>query len=482
MADLDTLPRVIDTTGAAPVFWDRDAVFVANLLAMFFGNREQTRMLAEEVGEVDSYGGRLLPILDLLFAGPGENLLVLEREPEPALRRYFAEVAGLSLPQVAVLSHRDYRAIGDWLGGTGEGEEAGLGAGAGGIAGLDRGAAEALAGLRNHTAPWVDGYVTDGVLQALARDSGKATFSTIRGSRTGNNKARLHEFLRDRGLPVAPTELAESPGEVPACLGRLARRGYSAGVVKAPLGASGIGMIKVDSLAGPGAEGVEVPEHFFREGPCLVQGWLQPGEFGVEWLRSPSVQLFLDEESVRLYDITEQILSNDSVHEGNESPPPYFGSEEAASWRAELLRQAGEAGSWLHSRGYRGTASADFLLLGKEDGTFEVQVCELNARVTGATYPSVLAKHFYPGGRWFLRNLRFGDPLPGGELLARLEKSGRLFSPETGEKGVLPVNFNAGDDGLVRKGQFLFLNPEREVDGNWPDFDVPGLPGIPDRD
>ncbi|MCB1089114.1 MAG: hypothetical protein KDM63_18910, partial [Verrucomicrobiae bacterium] len=71
---------VIASPGTLPPFWDRNAVFIANLLGLFFGNEEETRLLSEEVGEVDSYGGRLIPIIDLLFAGPGKNLLVLERE------------------------------------------------------------------------------------------------------------------------------------------------------------------------------------------------------------------------------------------------------------------------------------------------------------------------------------------------------------------------------------------------------------------
>ena len=41
--------------------------FFANLLALFFGNEAETKSLADEVGEIDSYGGRLIPILNLIF-------------------------------------------------------------------------------------------------------------------------------------------------------------------------------------------------------------------------------------------------------------------------------------------------------------------------------------------------------------------------------------------------------------------------------
>ena len=41
-------------------------------------------------------------------------------------------------------------------------------------------------------------------------------------------------------------------------------------------------------------EKVEVPAFYFQEGPCLVQGWLQPGAQSVREVRSPSVQIFVN--------------------------------------------------------------------------------------------------------------------------------------------------------------------------------------------
>ncbi|MCB1232217.1 MAG: hypothetical protein KDN19_18265 [Verrucomicrobiae bacterium] len=428
---------VVVAPGRLPAFWDQRAIFVANLLGLFFGNEEETRMLADEVGEVESYGGRMIPILDLLYGGSGSNLLVLEREPDASLCRYFEEVAGLSLPDRVILPHRDYVAMGEALANGVEAEH------------------EIIEALASHGAPWLDGYVTDETLAALAGQVGKTTVSSFEGSHGGNNKRELHRFLESAGLPVVTTELAADKGEVAAALERLAKAGFSAGVIKAAIGASGIGLIKVPSLADCRAIVEDLPEHFFFEGACLVQGWLQPGEMGVTAIRSPSVQVFLDEKSVVLYDLTEQILSQSSVHEGNEAPPPYLPNRPALE--PELMRQAGEAGRWLHRQGYRGTGSVDFLVVDYENGSTEVFVCEINARVTGATYPSVLARRFMPEGAWLLRNLRFDQPLTGEALLAMLRRSGDLFVPGESEVGVLPVNFNFGPDGLIHKGQFLCL-------------------------
>jgi len=428
-------PEVIAIPGQLPAFPERNAVFVANLLGLFFGNDEQTRMLAEEVGEIDSYGGRLIPIVNLMFPGAASNLLVLEREPDAHLCRYFTETAGLSLPEQLVLPHKDYLSIGRAL--------------AGGKA-INH---ELIAVLEEHPSAFVQGYVTDPTLSRLATATGKTTISTAEGSHLGNNKRALHQHLESIGLPIVKTELAASPGEIPACLERLRLAGFTSGVVKSAIGASGIGLTKIDSLSDTDIS--PVPENFFFEGSCLVQGWLKPGEFGITEIRSPSVQLFLDDDSINLFDITEQILSHSSVHEGNEAPPYYLADR--PELRSELLHQAGEAARWLHAQGYRGTGSVDFLVADHDNDSTVAYVCEINARVTGATYPSVLARHFIPDGAWLMRNLRFEKPLTGEELLQMLRDSGDLFIPGETGAGLLPINFNFGPDGLVHKGQFLCL-------------------------
>lgn len=453
---------VVLSPGTLPPFWDRNVVFVANLLGLFFGNEEQSQLLAKEVGEVDSYGGRLVPVLNLLYRGEGSNSLILECEPDVSLSRYHEEVAGLSLPDRMVLPHREYLKMGEVY---------------------SRGDAvhhpmlEAISGVK---AKWIDGYVTDDTLSHLAIDAGKETVSSGYGSLRGNNKRELHLFLEEVGLPTVETELAASPSEVVGCLEHIRAAGFRSGVIKSAVGASGIGLIKVDSLDDLSTAAGTVPEHFFFEGPCLVQGWLCPGEQGVVRVRSPSAQLFLDEESVVIYDLTEQILSQSSVHEGNESPPPYLADH--MDWKNELLRQGGIAGQWLHGQGYRGTGSVDFLLVEFENGDVSVFVCEINARVTGATYPSVLARHFLPEGSWLLRNLRFETPLPGEDLLDLLEKSGDLFIPGKSETGVLPVNFNQGADGLIHKGQFLCLAHSTAGSHVLLGLAELDLPCVPDRD
>ncbi len=424
--------------GQLPPFWtDRSVVFIANLLALFFGNKAQTELLCQEIKGAESYGGRLIPVLDLIFRGR-DNLLVLERAPEPSLLEFFGGELELTLPRVAILPHPEYCQMVDH-------SKSGMA--------FEDSAFPAFTEMTNHPALWLDGFVTDGMLADLARGIGKQTISTASGSREGNNKARLHRFLEEVRLPVFDTEWADAPEDVPSCLRRLGESGYTKAVLKSGIGASGIGILKlaIDSPTPPDV----IPEHLFFEGRCLVQGWLDDQVSGITRIHSPSVQVFVGEDSVHLYDLTEQILSPDSVHEGNCAPPPYFG--QAPGLREEILAQAGKVAEWLHSRGYRGTASVDLHVASRQSG-FDVRVCELNARVTGATYPSVLARHFQPRGAWIMRNLRLADAHPGPSLLQRLRRAGVLFKAGR-ESGVLPINFILAGSGLVDKGQFLALAP-----------------------
>ena len=321
--------------GRLPRFWDRSAVFVANLLSQFYGNDGQAEALAEQIKEIDSYGGRLLPLIDLLFTG-GRNLLVLETEPDGELCAYHQRL-GLTLPEFCLTSRAAYRGRPQ-----ARGERAAL---------RER--------LRAHPAPWMDGFVTDRTLVELAHGAGKRTLSSHAGSYNGNNKLLLHRFLAGAGLPTFDTEVAATAGQTLDCCRRLQARGYAEVVIKAPFGGSGVGLLCVPAA---GAASAHVPDYLFHEGACLVQGWLADGCNGVELLGSPSVQLFLSEREVCLYDVTEQILDAGSVHEGQPGAAAVRGRAAAErSTSCSRWRRRWRAG--CTPQGYRGTASVDFVLL-----------------------------------------------------------------------------------------------------------------------
>ena len=431
--------------GQLPKFWDRSAIFVANLQSLFFGNQGGRQALQSQIKGVQSYGGRLVPIIDLLLGGR-ENVLLVESAPDPHLLDYLTDELGMTLPTLEIMPLQTSQ-----------------------IRRLDADDAF-LQRLRGHRAEWMDGFVTDGVLLELAGKAGKRVISQPDGSRRGNNKLMLHQHLLECGFPTFETELAKSKEQVATSASKLSARGYRRIVAKAQIGASGVGMLVLEAAQ---AGDSSVPDYFFHEGACLMQGWLEDGVGGAAILGSPSVQIFVDEDTVSLFDITEQILSAESVHNGNHAPVPYLSRR--AGLEDTLLDQASAAGRWLHAQGYRGTASADFLLVtkntfhsgsarvgsGGSHDRVEVIMCELNARVTGATYPAVLARHFMPGGAWLMRNLRFKPPLSSNALLSALREDCSLWLPGN-EKGVLPINFNLNRDGGVDKGQFLCLARKAE--------------------
>ncbi len=435
MPDHPVAPRIVRTRGfTADCGEPRSVIFVANLLSLFFGNREGARRLEAEISCVDSYGGRLLPILGLIF-GDGQHVLVLERHPDPALVGFFRSL-GLKLPAVEILTRGEFLELGRRL-----------------LEGSEVAADPLVERWRRLPADTLDGYVTDDTIGRLAGVLGKRTLSTPEGSHRGNNKLLLHRHLESIGLPVFPTRLAGSHGELAQALAAFRGEGYRAAVIKSQIGASGIGMIKLAT----DATAAEIPAGFCHEGPCMVQAWLQPGDHGIVAVLSPSVQMFVHDDAVHLYDLTEQILDESSIHQGNESPPGYL--DEFPELADDLHRLAGETAVWLHRQGYRGPASADFLVTRLADGSVVVYVCEINARVTGATYPAVMARHFHPEGAWLMRNLELSVPLAGDELLERLRIHDELFDPGR-RTGILPLNFNLDPDGLVRKGQFLAIADE----------------------
>lgn len=421
--------------GKLPQLWQREVVFFANILALFYGNEMQTDVLRNEIGTLETYGNRLLPILNLLFRGDN-NLLILERKPDASLLSYFKDDLGLCLPEIKVLTHRDYMSA------QKEEQE------------YNQGFVSFLKSVRQHSSDWIDGYVSDPILERFGVLTKKKMITSPEGSRRGNNKYLLYEHIREKGLPVFDTYAAQTRNEVQKALKGLEEKGYQLAVVKSQVGASGIGMQKIRVK-----ETTEnLPEYLFFEGPCLVQGWLDGSFAHMRYVGSPSVQMFLDDECVNLYDLTEQFLSYESVHEGNVVPARFLIDDKNTV--DEILRQAEVAGRWLHGQGYRGTASGDFHIM-EEAGLRTVRLCEINARVTGATYPSLLSRYLLPKGAWLMRNIRFAPVVRNTFLLETLDKQKLLF--QRGRKeGILPFNLNFDQEGDIVKGQFLFIGETLE--------------------
>ncbi|MGE0268780.1 MAG: hypothetical protein AB7S78_10045 [Candidatus Omnitrophota bacterium] len=420
--------------GQIPPFWNRSVAFFANILSLFYGNISETEVLKKEVGALETYGSRLIPLINLMFHGK-KNVLLLEVPPDNQLIEYFRQDLELTLPQVRVVPFDVYKTFSekkDHYSGRSQ---------------------ELIDWLRQIDVDCLDGYIVDDALVNLAQLLGKKTVGTKKGCRNGNNKLLLHQFLKTTKFNVFDSYETDSVADIKKCMRDFKAKGYHHVVVKAPIGASGIGMQKL-SLDEP-FDDLTIPEYLLFEGKVLVQGWLDETVEGVRYIGSPSIQLFVDEQRVHLYDLTDQILSPDSIHEGNVAPPVFLTG--GCDCRQELFDQAAVAGQWLYDQGYRGTGSIDFHVIVHNKRT-EVRICEINARVTGATYPAILARTFLPKGAWLMRNIRFDPSYETDNLLDVLDRQELLFRPGM-SGGILPFNFNPNEAGKIVKGQFLFLGP-----------------------
>ncbi len=438
--------------GELPPLWRHSALFFGDLYAIFYGEPEKTRQLQESVAGFFGYGGRLIPIMDLLYGG-GNNVLILHEHADTAGLDYFRERLGLSLPTMELLDHNEYDSFHEALGAR----------------------QELFEFLRAHPARCIDGYVTDPYLERIARRLEKPVVNSYQESKNANDKIALNHFLGQAGLPVFHGgEVA--PDDLDECLAGLAKEGYTKAVVRSSLGASGFGMATVELDGSP----VDLPYHLQAEKCLLVQGWIKPGVLGITHVTSPSVQFFIDDKRATLFDLTGQLLKDASIHEGNVAPPVDLPGD--AGVQEEILAQSREVAAWVAATGYRGTGSIDYLVY-EQNGTVEVNVCEVNARVTGATYPSFLARHFLPGQAWLMRNFRFDSHMTCEEIINALDQAGSLYLPGKSD-GVLPINFIRDNQGRVVKCQLLFLNatPEACINMIKPTLSALPMPGRHDRD
>ena len=263
--------------GQLPAFWDRNVIFFANTLSIFYDNIDGLNRLKQQIKGVDTYGGRLIPIVNILFKGDN-NLLVLEKPPDQTLLRYFEEDLDLSLPNITILSHSVYDTLlnqGDKL--------------------IHDEISPTLTMIHQHNATWVDGFVSDNILMNLAKALNKPTISSLEGSKRGNNKFLLHNTLSEKGFPVFDTLPASSPDDVPACIATLRKRGYKKAVVKAQIGASGIGITKPINWSQ--ILQIQSLNTFFLKGHVWYRGgWMKQLE-NIRHMGSPSIQMFLDDST-----------------------------------------------------------------------------------------------------------------------------------------------------------------------------------------
>lgn len=154
---------------------------------------------------------------------------------------------------------------------------------------------------------------------------------------------------------------------------------------------------------------------------------------------SPNVQMVLspDDSEIHCVGISDQILAEGLIHEGNLHPS-------RATMLPEMVAAAEKISRRLARRGYRGLVGLDFVeCAGAHAGSYFL--AEVNARVNAATYPALLVEHVNARQRDTKRPrvaaflaLHLKTAAAGfGELAKRW---GRLFFDPTRGAGIVPYN------------------------------------------
>ena len=94
MNEAPQTPPLHTELGTIPPARSGNVAFFANLQHIFFDNEALKEELSATVHTLDSYGGRLLPVIGLLWDGP-QNILILERPPLPGVTDYLGGALGL---------------------------------------------------------------------------------------------------------------------------------------------------------------------------------------------------------------------------------------------------------------------------------------------------------------------------------------------------------------------------------------------------
>ncbi|MDR4498850.1 MAG: hypothetical protein MRK02_13175 [Candidatus Scalindua sp.] len=156
--------KIRKKTGQLPDFWDRSIVFFANVLSIFFENSGEIENLKQQIHGMETYGGRLIPIIDILFKGQN-NLLVLEKAPDQTLIKYFQEELSLSLPDIVIVPHSVYTTVLPEINKINKKE-----------------ISSALTSICQHNASWIDGFVSDSTLIKIAQALNKLTISSLKAA------------------------------------------------------------------------------------------------------------------------------------------------------------------------------------------------------------------------------------------------------------------------------------------------------------
>lgn len=184
---------------------------------------------------------------------------------------------------------------------------------------------------------------------------------------------------------------------------------------------------------------------------------------------SPNVLMYIEPGSGRIscVSVTEQILTEKLVHEGNVYPP-------SAKTVRGMMSSARKISKWLVAEGYSGLVGFDFgEYLCMETRNLTYFFAEINPRTNAAAYPKALMGHLNmqqrQKGRPYIETFLSSNIRTKATSFAQLnELYGHLFFKSKTGKGCVPYN-----TGCLENGKFslaVFGKSREEVTEMYEDF------------
>lgn len=195
-----------------------------------------------------------------------------------------------------------------------------------------------------------------------------------------NNKYRTREMMSNHGLRVTEGYFCNTMTESVMAYENLVKQGFHKVVLKMPYGSSGKGL----SVISDGAQLEKLLRFINRRNDrfqVLIEGW-HPD------VRSINAQLFIDEDHVKIINISEQMTDNSGVYLGTNFTPVY-NDEQIEQYKTEL-RKVGEVLRRYH---YTGIAGIDSIITNDQ---VIYPVIEVNARMTQVTYLLKIIERYLP--------------------------------------------------------------------------------------
>lgn len=233
-------------------------------------------------------------------------------------------------------------------------------------------------------------------------------------------------------------------------------------IVKGSYGASGSSLVIVENN----------PESI-KKALSKIAGRIDNGIYIVEVMLdiivSPNILMHIEPGNGRILCVcvTDQLLSDKLVHEGNVYPP-------SAKTLKGMMNSARRISKWLQAEGYCGLVGFDFgEYFNSKTREFKHFLAEINPRTNAATYSKSLMEHLnrkqkQKGGPYIEAFLSANVKTNAGSFAELKESYGHLFfNPKTG-KGLVPYN-----TGCLEYGEFtlaVFGKFRNEVVKMYEDF------------